>query len=231
MNNIKLQVHDGDFLGIVGPNGSGKTTLVKLILGLLRPMHGEVKLYDQLASNFAQRHRIGYIAQRSASINLGFPATVQEVVAAGLLSRHKLFGPLKKLDRLQVDKTIELVGLSSYRRHLLGNLSGGQQQRVFIARALVCNPDLLIFDEPTVGVDAESVDRFYTLLEELHQCHKKTMVLVSHDIGVITTKVNKVACLNRELYFHGDCHEFISNQEQILEQAYQHSVQVLSHNH
>ncbi|ADU66378.1 ABC transporter related protein [Desulfurispirillum indicum S5] len=231
LHDINLQVHEGDFLGIVGPNGSGKSTLLKLILGLLRPGEGSITLFGEDSLSFTQRHRIGYIAQRASSVNLGFPATVSEIVASGLLSRQHFLGRLKPVHKESIQAAIRMVGLAPHSDQMLGKLSGGQQQRVFIARALVSEPELMIFDEPTAGVDGESMERFYQLLEDLHCHHGKTMILVSHDIGVITTRVNKVACLNRELYFHGDNLDFIAQQESILDRAYRHSVQVISHGH
>lgn len=231
LHDINLQVHEGDFLGIVGPNGSGKSTLLKLILGLLRPGEGSITLFGEDSLSFTQRHRIGYIAQRASSVNLGFPATVSEIVASGLLSRQHFLGRLKQVHKESIHAAIRMVGLAPHSDQMLGKLSGGQQQRVFIARALVSEPELMIFDEPTAGVDGESMERFYQLLEDLHCHHGKTMILVSHDIGVITTRVNKVACLNRELYFHGDNLDFIAQQESILDRAYRHSVQVISHGH
>ncbi|OEH85386.1 hypothetical protein BHU72_04665 [Desulfuribacillus stibiiarsenatis] len=231
LRNVNLSVEAGDFLGIVGPNGSGKSTLLKTMMGLISPDQGEVKLFGKSIKEFREWHRIGYIPQKVNSLNVGFPATVFEVVSMGLTGKKGMLNRLSKADDAEVEATIALVGLQKKRNDLIGTLSGGQLQRVFIARALVSKPDVMIFDEPTVGVDANSMESFYQLLEDLHRHHKKTIVLVSHDIGAITTRVNKVACINRELYYHGDHLGFIENQQQILAQAYQHSITLIEHGH
>ncbi|OEF96733.1 metal ABC transporter ATP-binding protein [Desulfuribacillus alkaliarsenatis] len=231
LEDINMCINEGDFLGIVGPNGSGKSTLLKIILGLLQADSGSVELYGKPNSKWQQRNRIGYISQKANSFNMGFPATVYEVVSMGLTGKKGLFKRFTKEDKEIILDTIELVDLMDYKNQLIGALSGGQQQRVFIAKALVGNPELLVLDEPTVGVDTKSMNSFYKLLEVLHCIHKKTIILVSHDIGAITTCVNRVACLNRKIYFHGDNQEFIKNQEAIMTKAYQHAVHIMEHGH
>lgn len=130
-----------------------------------------------------------------------------------------------------IHHAIEMVGLGDVARRNIGRLSGGQQQRTFIARALVSHPELLILDEPTVGIDAESERRFFELIEKLRMQLGITILLVSHDIGAITKKVNQVACINKKIYFHGDPQDFVQQQEQILSVAYGHEVRVLQHAH
>jgi zinc transport system ATP-binding protein len=231
LEDINLTMTRGEFMGLVGPNGSGKSTMIKIILGLLAPQHGEVKLFGEPIQNFKDWSRVGYVSQKANSFNTGFPATVFEVVSTGLFGKMGLFRWLGKKEKSQIHLAIELVGLQDLTYRNIGKLSGGQQQRTFIARALVSNPDLLILDEPTVGVDAESVDRFFELLEHLHEHVGISMMLVSHDIGVITSKVSQVACLNKKLFFHGDPDEFADQQESILSAAYGHEVKLLEHSH
>lgn len=231
LQEIDLQVNSGDFLGIVGPNGSGKSTLLKIMLGLLEPDAGDVRLFGVPIKAFKDWHRIGYISQKANSFNSGFPATVAEVVQMGLTARRGLFKRVTPADKLAVKQALQAVGMTDYSNQLIGKLSGGQQQRVFIAKALVANPDLLLLDEPTVGVDATSMADFYELLEKIHRHQHKTLVMVTHDIGAITTRVNRIACLNRRIYFHGASEQFVANQEQILSRAYQHPVQHLQHGH
>ncbi|GAA0380211.1 metal ABC transporter ATP-binding protein [Bacillus horti] len=231
LDQIDLTMPQGDFLGIVGPNGSGKSTLVKLILGLLSPTAGEVKLFGQPVTAFKQWNRIGYVSQKANSFNSGFPATVFEVVASGLFGKAGLFKWLNKKDHAKILRTLDMVGIKDLASRNIGKLSGGQQQRTFIARALVSNPDILILDEPTVGIDSESVDRFYELLEHLHGHLGISILLISHDIGVITNKVSQVACLNKKIHFHGDPKDFTHNQEAILSTAYGHDVRLLEHSH
>jgi zinc transport system ATP-binding protein len=231
LEDIHLSIEQGEFLGIVGPNGSGKSTLIKIMLGLLQPQQGEVKLFGESIQTFSDWSRVGYVSQKANSFNTGFPATVFEVVSTGLFGKMGLFRWIGRKEKSQIMRAIELVGLKEFAYRNIGKLSGGQQQRTFIARALVSNPELLILDEPTVGVDSESVERFFELLEHLNKHVGISMVLVTHDIGVISSEVSQVACLNKRLFFHGDPHEFTKNQEEILATAYGHEVRLLDHSH
>lgn len=231
LENINFSLHKGDFVGIVGPNGSGKSTLMKLILGLLPPTAGSVELFGTPLPKFRDWTKIGYVAQQVAHGAGGFPATVREVVSSGLVGKVGMFRRLNKQHHAKVSEVVERVGLGEKLDQRIGSLSGGQLQRVFIARALVADPELLILDEPTVGVDQESIEQFYELLRSLKQENQMTMMIVSHDVGVMTQWVNKVACLQRSLHFHGTAHEFAHNQEKILQSMYGHGIHVLAHHH
>ncbi len=231
LEDINLLIHKGDFLGIVGPNGSGKSTLLKLILGLIKPQTGNILLFGQEIQRFRAWQKIGYVSQKANAFNTGFPATIFEVVASGLTKKLGLFRYLTKEDREKVVKAIQIVGMESFIKGNIGELSGGQQQRVFIARALVSEPELLILDEPTVGVDAKNVFSFYQLLEDLNKQQGITLLLVTHDIGTITDKVTHVACLNNNLHFHGKTREFEELKLGDMTEFYGHAVQVLSHHH
>lgn len=226
--NVDLAVLPGDFLGLVGPNGSGKTTLLKIILGLLQPDEGTVTLFGQPISRFRHWSRIGCVAQNAAAASGGFPATVREVVATGRVAQRGLLRPLQRDDWRMVDEVLQLVGMADLKDRLIGRLSGGQQQRVFIARALASRPELLILDEPTVGVDADAEEQFYALIAKLRREVGLTVIMVSHDIGVITAQVNKLACLNKRLYFHGPPEQFGAEQ---LEDLYGHRVTLVAHSH
>lgn len=230
LDDINLTVNKGAFLGLVGPNGSGKSTLLKCLLGLLKPNEGTIKLFGQDTSEFNAWHKVGYVSQKANSFNTGFPATVYEVVSTGLVSKTGLFKRLSKKDKEKITASIQAVGMEKFFNRNIGELSGGQQQRVFIARALVSEPELLILDEPTVGIDAETVQNFYNMLEKLNIESSITLVLVTHDIGTITDKVSHVACLNQHLHFHGNSLEFSEQQNQ-LSQFYGHHVHVLNHDH
>ncbi|WP_374718604.1 metal ABC transporter ATP-binding protein [Parageobacillus toebii] len=231
LEDINLTVPKGAFLGIVGPNGSGKSTLLKCVLGLLKPQQGNIYLFGTPIESFKDWHRIGFVSQKANSFNTGFPATVYEVVASGLTAKRGMFRFFTKKDRQAVLEAIEAVGMSDFSHQNIGELSGGQQQRVFIARAIVSKPELLILDEPTVGVDIHHVQSFYNMLDELNRRFGITLVLVTHDIGTITKKVTHVLCLNKHLYFHGKAEEFEKLGEQALSQFYGHSLHVLSHQH
>ncbi|WP_096201282.1 metal ABC transporter ATP-binding protein [Bacillus sp. FJAT-45350] len=229
LEDISIQVRNGAFLGLVGPNGSGKSTLVKCLLGLLTPQQGSIQLFGQPISKFRDWDKVGFVSQKANSFNSGFPATVFEVVSMGLFAKVGLFRFLRKHHKQKVRDVIESVGMTDYMNQNIGELSGGQQQRVFIARALVSDPELLILDEPTVGVDAKSVKNFYEMLSNLNKQHGITLVLVTHDIGAMTDHVTDVACLNKHLHFHGNTEEFEQNQD--LSSFYGHDVHLLTHNH
>ncbi|MCD7033080.1 metal ABC transporter ATP-binding protein [Metabacillus sp. GX 13764] len=231
LEDINLNVEEGAFLAIVGPNGSGKTTLLKCLLGLLKLQKGEIKLFGTPVQRFRQFHEIGFVSQKANSFNSGFPATVEEVVMSGLTAKIGMFRRVKQEDRQKVKEAINQVGMSAFEKRNIGELSGGQQQRVFIARALVSEPKLLILDEPTVGVDAATVQGFYEMLKNLNRNLGITLLLVTHDVGTITDKVTSVACLNKSLHFHGNPEAYEEMNNQHLSEMYGHSVHAISHEH
>ncbi len=201
---VDLTIEAGDFLAVIGPNGSGKTTLVKIILGLLRPSAGQVELFGQSPAAFAAWDQVGYIPQKATHIDAFFPASVEEVVGMALLAGGRAARLPKRESRERVRESLEVVGMAAFARAAIGRLSGGQQQRVFIARALVTRPRILFLDEPTTGVDAETQASFYDLLGRLNRSRGLAIVLVTHDIGIVNKHVNRVACLNQRLVYHGD---------------------------
>jgi zinc transport system ATP-binding protein len=202
---VDFSIQTGDFLAIIGPNGSGKTTLVKLILGLLRPTSGEVELFGRSPAAFAEWHKVGYVPQKATHIDPLFPASVEEVVGMALRAGSGGKQGLSVREaRARVNRALEEVGMAGFARGPIGRLSGGQQQRVFIARALVTSPRILFLDEPTTGVDADTQASFYDLLHRLNRDEGLTIVLITHDIGIVNKHVNRVACLNQRLVYHGD---------------------------
>lgn len=224
LNNISFQVQEGDFLALLGPNGSGKSTLLKLILGLLKPTKGEIELFGEPIQAFKQHEWIGYVSQKSNSFNSGFPATVEEVVKSGLTKKVGLFKRYpKNVDQLVIE-ALQAVGMESFAPRNIGQLSGGQQQRVFIARALIAEPKLLILDEPTVGIDHENVQSFYDMLVKLNEERQITMILVTHDVDIVSEHISHVACLNKTIHFHGYKNEFDDISEQTLDAWYGHKV-------
>jgi zinc transport system ATP-binding protein len=228
---VSLKLHRGEMLGLVGPNGSGKSTLLKVILGLLPIQQGEIRWYNQGLKNFRDWHKIGYVSQKANSFNSGFPATVQEVVAMGLTGKLGLFKRAGSKEKLLVEQAIETVGLREYINQNIGQLSGGQQQRVFIARAIVSDPEVLILDEPTVGVDANSEAQFYELLKRLNEERQLSILLVSHDLGAVSSQMHTIACLNQTLHYHGNSRYFEEHRNEILLKSYGHDVHVLHHAH
>lgn len=223
-----FSVKRGDFVGMIGPNGSGKTTLVKLILGLLKPSSGSIKLFGKDISDFNDWRHVGYVPQKATNFDQNFPATVFEVASMGRFAKAGLTKRLSKTDYGAVEKALELVGMLPLRGRRIGELSGGQQQRVFIARALAAEPELLILDEPTVGVDAEAQHAFYSLLKRLNKELGLALVLVSHDIGLVSKNVNKLACVNVAVTFHDISHGF---KDAELHCAYPAGMAFVPHHH
>ncbi len=231
LEDINLSIPKGAFLGIVGPNGSGKSTLLKLVLGLLKVQQGNIELFGIPQNKFKEWNRIGFVSQKANSFNTGFPATVYEVVASGLAKKAGIFRRISSKYKVDIKNAIHSVGMGPFTMRNIGELSGGQQQRVFIARALVSNPDVLILDEPTVGVDSQNVQNFYDMLDRLNKDLGITLVLVTHDIGTISNKVTHIACLNKHLHFHGKAEEFEKQKENQLSSFYGHDVHFLKHEH
>lgn len=227
LEDVSMTVETGDFLGLIGPNGSGKTTLLHLMLGLLDPDEGAIRLFGQPAASFEDGHRVGYVAQRSTDRTGAMPATVREVVSMGRVA-HAGRSRLSQTDHAAIDAAVETVGITDLLDRRIDQLSGGQRQRALIARALATEPDLLALDEPTVGIDADSRDRFYQLLSDLNQ-QGITIILIEHDVDILTSHVDTIACLNRRLYHHGDIHAFLDSDA--LAEAYGSEHAIIGHDH
>ncbi len=197
IKNLSFSVDKGDFLCIVGTNGTGKSTLLKLILNLLKPDKGDILIDGENSKHFKSFNKISYVSQKATDFNAGFPATVLEVVLAGLYPK---FGFLKWGSRKDCKKkaldALKTVGMDMYADKLIGLLSGGQQQRVFIAKALINNPQIIFLDEPTVGIDVKAVDSICCLLGELNKNLGITIIMVTHDISSIIYHSNKVLQLS-----------------------------------
>ncbi len=226
---ISLNIHSGDYLGVIGPNGGGKTTLLKIMLGLLQPTSGSISLFGQDIRDFKDWPAIGYVPQKAVNFDLKFPATVKEVVAMGRFGKRGLLRLPTKEDRNQVEEALRQVDMIEYRDRLIGDLSAGQQQRVFIARALATEPKIIFLDEPTVGVDVATQEQFYRLLEKLNQTLGLTLVLVSHDIDVIANEATELACINQTLVYHGSPKEFVKGE--YLQQLYGKNLKFILHDH
>jgi zinc transport system ATP-binding protein len=202
LENVDLAINEGEFVAIAGPNGGGKTTLVRLVLGLERPTSGRVFLYGEPAHRFSRRRTLGYLPQR-AELGSGAPATVREVVSAGRLAAGGLIGPMRRRDRELVIEAIERVALGSHADAPVRTLSGGMQQRAFIAKALAGEPSLLVLDEPTTGVDAESQESLAALLDTLHSDLGVTVLYVSHEFGAVERFVERLVLVRRTIVFDG----------------------------
>lgn len=180
LRDVSFTLHEGDFLGIIGANGAGKSTLIKIILRLLPYGSGKITLFGKDLSEFKDNHKIGYVSQKANSFNSDFPATVKEVVMANLYSRRGLFRCYGKEDVEKMRRVLSQVGMEDYENKLIGKLSGGQQQRIFIARALISEPELLLMDEPTVGVDAKSAAQITDIIKNLNDSGM-TIIMTNHD--------------------------------------------------
>lgn len=229
LKNINFEVHEGDFMGLIGPNGGGKSTLLKLMLGILPLQEGEIKIFGQDVNKVKNRSDIGYVSQNAAHFDHRFPATVGEIVAMGRVATKGLFWSLTKEDDEMVMHALKDVDMVKYKDVALHNLSGGQQQRVFIARALTSNPRLLVLDEPTIGIDLHAQEQFYVLLQTLRKKKNLTIILVSHDIDVIAAEATTFACLNQNLIYHGTPHDFIK--DDYLKKLYGHNIRLILHGH
>ena len=202
LEDVDLRIEEGEFVALAGPNGGGKTTLVRILLGLERPVAGTALLWGEPAHRFSRRRTLGYLAQRS-ELGGDAPATVREVVSAGRLAAGGLLGPLRRRDRELVVEAIARVGLDSVADAPLRTLSGGMQQRAFIAKALAGEPSLLVLDEPTTGVDAESQESLAALLDRLHSELGVTIVYVSHEFGAVERFVQRLVLVRRSVVFDG----------------------------
>ncbi len=227
LEDVSLTIQPGEFLGLIGPNGSGKTTLVRLILGLERPDRGRVRLFGEPATAFDAGERIGYVSQRVGEQRSAMPITVEEVVTQGRFA-HRGLQRLREDERTIVADAMDRVNVRDIADRRMDQLSGGQRQRAFVARALASEADLLALDEPTVGIDASSREDFYRLLHELND-DGMTVILIEHDLDVITTHVDTVACINRELYYHGDSVDFLESDA--LDEAYGQRHGIIHHQH
>ena len=199
LQRIDLIAKELDFIGIIGPNGGGKSTLLKVLLGLIKPMEGEVRIMGRSVES--GRKSIGYVPQ-FVEFDRNFPVRVEEVVQMGRLGQRKLFQRYNSKDRSIVKEALERVEMWQMRRRSLAELSGGQRQRVYIARALASQPSILLLDEPTANVDSRISKSIYQLLRQLNQ--DMTIILVSHDLASVYSHVKTIGCLNRRLHYHGN---------------------------
>lgn len=197
LENVHLSVSDKEFLWVVGPNGGGKTTLVKLILGLLQPKSGTVRVFGE--SPATARRRIGYMPQQ-AHLDLRFPVTARDVVLMGRLNMGMAPSKYSSADKETVRNVLELVGMEASANVPLKDLSGGQQRRLLIARALACEPDMLLLDEPTANLDRNAERELFKILKKLNQ--RLTVVMISHDPAFVSDYVEQVVCVNRAVARH-----------------------------
>lgn len=191
LKEISFKINKGDFIGLIGNNGSGKTTIIKLLLGILKQTSGKIEKKANL--------NVGYVEQVTINADNAFPASVLEIVMLGLYKTIGKFRFAQKKHYNMALSALKLVGLEGFEKKQINQLSGGQQQKVLIAKTLVQSPDILILDEPTTGIDKQSENEFYKMLEHLNTYHKKTILIVTHSIEKVlhTNKILKIE--NREI--------------------------------
>lgn len=220
LEDINITIKQNDFLSIIGPNGGGKTTILRIILGLLEPDKGKVYVFGTPPKK--ARKQIGYLPQH-ITFDFDFPISVSEVVLMGRLGKRGIGRKYTETDISVCMAALEKVGMQQYRNNEIGKLSQGQRQRVFIARALSTEPKLLLLDEPVSSVDTQWQQAFYELLHDLNK--EMTIVLVTHDISVVSTYIDKIACLNKRLYYHGSKKEGMHK----ISEMYECPVQLITH--
>lgn len=220
LEDINLSVRELDFIGLIGPNGGGKTTLLKVLLGLLPPMRGEVHIVGKSAKE--GRRYVGYVPQ-TVEFDRDFPISVWDVARMGRLGRRRLLQSYTAEDDEIVEGALRSVEVLALRDRPIGELSGGQRQRVYIARALATEPQILLLDEPMASVDPQVSTSAYELLRQLNE--HITILMVSHDMSAISSHVKTVGCLNRRLFYHGE--KQIT--PDMLELAYQCPIDLIAH--
>lgn len=228
LHDISLSVERGDYLGIIGPNGAGKTTLLRIVLGLMKPALGSVKLFGEDLKSFKDWRKVGYVPQK-VGFDPAFPATVFEVVMMGRYAGKKLLQPLNNEDKRSAEEALKLVEMWDLKDRIIGDLSGGQQQRVFIARALAANPDILFLDEPTTGVDVLTCESFYALLKKFNEELKITIVLISHDVDMVVKEAKHIACIDHVLVCHERSQAFLEHSK--LRDIMRKEVKIITHQH
>ncbi|MGD8454098.1 MAG: ABC transporter ATP-binding protein [Phycisphaerae bacterium] len=222
LEDVSFTIAPRDFVSVVGPNGGGKTTLLKLMLGLLTPSRGAVRVFDR--PPLEVRRRVGYVPQH-VQFDPQFPVTVLDVVLMGRLGKRSGFAPLRRQDREAAEAALREVGLTDFGGRHLGALSGGQRQRVLIARALASEPDLLLLDEPTANLDLLVQGDFFELLHRLNK--RLTVLLVSHDVGFVSQHVRSVLCVAR----HVEAHPTSALNGRVIGELYGGPVRYVRHQH
>ncbi len=230
LKEVNLAVKEGEFLAFIGPNGSGKSTLFKLILGFLKPQKGHIRIWGKPAEKLSARGRVGYISQNVRDFNHSFPATVGEIVGSNLYQEMGFFKLMTPALTKRVNRALKLVEMLDFKDKPIGKLSGGQQQRVFIARTLVTEPDLILLDEPLVGVDQEAQNDFYRVINQLHRELGITIIMISHDLHVISSQVNRIVCFRGGKIFPHCSSEFDYN-DYIRQARKEDKLLIPSHQH
>ena len=229
IDDANFTINQGDYVGIVGPNGGGKTTLLLAILNILPKTRGTIRLFGQEIESFYSWEKIAFVPQHAVNFDSQFPLSVRELVSLGRVNRGNLGRPLKRTDWEAVDEALEFMGISDITDRRIGQLSGGQKQRVFVAKALVRKPEIILLDEPIVGVDAKTQEKFYKKLSDLNVAKGITILLVTHDLTAVFCRMSKVMCINR-LVNIAEINEDLKPDE-VLRKAYGEHFHFVFHEH
>jgi zinc transport system ATP-binding protein len=213
IKDISITINKGDFVGLAGPNGAGKSTLAKSVLGLVPLLKGSILLFDQDIKSFSKWEKVGYLPQKINTINPLFPASVEEIVSIGLLSTKKFPKQITNEDKKRISEVLIDLDILNLKHKMFSEISGGQQQRVVLARAIVSNPDLLIFDEPSNALDPASRDSFFSYIQKLNTEKGITILLITHDTGYIGKYANKLMYIDEKLVYYGSFAEFCKSGE------------------
>ncbi len=218
LEDVNFTIHEGDYVGIVGPNGGGKTTLMLTLLGLLPRDRGTIRLFGEDVETFSAWERIAYISQDAINFDPQFPLTARELVGLGRASGGNVGHRLTRDDWEKVDESLHFMGLDDLAGKRIGQLSGGQKQRMFVAKALVGDPEILFLDEPVTGVDASAQEAFYDRLGRLNAEKGTTVLISSHDLTAVFYRMSEIMCVNRQVYVA----EITDNmeREKVLRKAY-----------
>jgi len=225
LEDINLHLHRGQFAALVGPSGAGKTTLLKLILGTLQPTQGGIYTHGELLQN-GHAPRVGYVPQLE-TVDWNFPVTVEQAVWMGQIGNKNIWPWMNTEERKQVRAMLERLGIAGLAERHIRELSGGQQQRVFLARALISKPDLLVLDEPTVGLDVQTAEMILVLLAELNR-QGVTLLMTTHDLNAAAAHLPWVICLNQKVVAQGAPEEVFT--EKVLSETYRGDMLVFRHN-
>ena len=229
IENATFTINKGDYVGIVGPNGGGKTSLLSAILGFLPYTHGSVNLFNTELPKFSSWQKIAYISQQATNFEDQFPLTVRELVSLGCIKKNMLGRRFTQKDWQTVDSNLEFMGLKDVANRRIGQLSGGQKQRVFVAKALTHKPELILLDEPIVGVDSDAQEKFYKKLSDLNIERKITILIVTHDLASVFCRMSKVLCVNKTVELAEITQELDANL--LLKRAYGEHFHFVYHKH
>jgi len=229
IENATFTINKGDYVGIVGPNGGGKTTLLRVILNFLPYTQGSIQLFGTDLTKFSSWQKIAYISQQATNFEDQFPLTVRELVSLGCIQKGHLGRKFTPKDWQTVDNNIEYMGLKDVANRRIGQLSGGQKQRMFVAKALTHKPELILLDEPIVGVDSDAQEKFYKKLSDLNIKYQTTILIVTHDLASVFCRMSKILCINKNIEIANITQDLDTTQ--LLKRAYGDHFHFVFHQH